>query len=81
MLDPADAILVPADDERSRLLSPPVVVDRRDLPDGGFVLRSRDALEPYPATMTSYLPHWAASDPSRPFIAQRGEGGGWCIAT
>jgi len=52
-------------------------VAREDLADGGCVLRSSVALEPYPDTLCHDLEHWAAAAPDRIFLAERSGAGGW----
>lgn len=39
--------------------------------DGSVVLRSTEALQPYPARLTDRLEHWAAVAPDRCLVAQR----------
>ena len=51
-------------------------IEREDLPDGGFVLRSASRLAPYPDRLGSYLLHWAQEAPQRTFLAER-RGEGW----
>jgi feruloyl-CoA synthase len=46
-------------------------------PDGTVVLRSTEALLPYPDRLTDRLEHFAATAPERVFAAQRGAGGAW----
>ena len=50
-------------------------VERRA--DGSVVLRSTEALKPYPARLTDRLLHWAAAAPERTLVARRVEGGDW----
>ena len=45
------------------------------LPDGSVVLRSTEALKPYPARLTDRLEHWAREAPERTFVARRAAGG------
>jgi len=45
--------------------------------DGGFVLRSPEALAPYPRHMGERLAHWARTAPDRLFAARRGPDGAW----
>jgi len=54
---------------------PEVLHERR--PDGSFVLRSARALGPVPRSLGVLLERWAASAPSRVFLAEREAGGGW----
>ena len=46
-------------------------------PDGSTVLRSTEALQPYPARLTDRLAHWAQVAPQRTFAARRGADGAW----
>ena len=50
-----------------------VVAKRRG--DGSILLRSPDALTPYPAKLTERLEHWATAAPARTFLAQRAASG------
>lgn len=52
-------------------------IERRDLGDGVFVLRSRMPLESYPDTLCHHLEHWASEAPERIFLAERDSSGGW----
>ncbi len=45
--------------------------------DGSLVLRSTEALGPYPARLTDRLEHWAAVAPDRTLAARRGPDGQW----
>ncbi len=54
-------------------------VDRR--PDGATVLRSTEALGPFPARLTDRLEHFAHVAPERVFAAKRGAGGAWVTVT
>jgi feruloyl-CoA synthase len=45
--------------------------------DGGFVLRSTEALAAYPPHLGERLAHWAQAAPDRLLAAQRGADGGW----
>jgi len=46
--------------------------------DGGVTLvRSTEALQPYPDRITDRLLHWAAVAPDRTFVAKRQNGGDW----
>ncbi len=46
-------------------------------PDGSTVLRSTEALQPYPARLTDRLVHWAQVAPQHTFAARRGADGQW----
>jgi feruloyl-CoA synthase len=46
-------------------------------PDGTVLLRSTEALQPYPARLTDRLEHWAAQAPDRTLAAKRVNGGEW----
>jgi len=54
---------------------PAVSIDRRD--DGTIYLRPKIALGEYPARITDRLHHWAKTEPSRIFMAERDAGGLW----
>ena len=54
------------------------VIDR---PDGSRVLRSTEALGPFPARLTDRLEHWAEHAPDRVFMAKRHQGGDWRTLT
>jgi len=49
--------------------------------DGGFVLSSATPIGEYADRITDHLIHWAAVDPDRRFLAQRGKDGEWEGAT
>jgi feruloyl-CoA synthase len=52
------------------------LVERR--PDGSFLVRLDEVLQPYPRRLTERLVHWATRTPHQTFMAQRGPGGvGW----
>ncbi len=50
---------------------------REPLPDGGFVLRSADALQPHARCVGDWLEHWALTTPDALFLAERDASGGW----
>lgn len=50
-------------------------VERRA--DDTVVVRSTEALQPYPKRLTDRLEHWARVAPDRVFVAQRERGGDW----
>lgn len=54
----------------------PSRVLRENLPGGGFVLRSAEALQPHARCIGDWLEHWARTTPEAPFLAER-EGPGW----
>src|SRR6185437_13759867 len=61
---------------RSPLFAPPdIEVEQR--PDGSRVLRSRQALLPYPRRLGEWLEQWARTAPECVFLAERGGTGGW----
>ena len=62
-----------------RLGPPEVIVERR--PDGTTILRSPNALKPYPQKLTERLAHWAQAAPERVFLAQRDGAGAWRTVT
>lgn len=45
--------------------------------DGCTVLRSTEALQPYPERLSDCLEHWAREAPQRSFAARRDRGGDW----
>src|SRR5262249_46048871 len=45
--------------------------------DGAILMRSPQALPPYPDTLTERLAYWAKTAPERIFLAQRDSAGGW----
>ena len=55
----------------------PARVEVESLPDGGFILRSPMALEPYPDHTCSWLIDWAQKAPDRTFLAERPADGDW----
>ncbi len=61
--------------------NPDVTIDRRD--DGTIYLRPKMPLGDYPVRLTDRLHHWASTEPTRVFMAERdkglgtGQGGGW----
>jgi feruloyl-CoA synthase len=55
----------------------PATVDRENLADGGMILRSPQALQPYPNSVVEMVHHWAATEPDRTFLAERDAQGGW----
>ncbi|MBT9488642.1 MAG: feruloyl-CoA synthase, partial [Rubrivivax sp.] len=50
-------------------------------PDGSTVLRSTEALQPYPARLTDRLEHWATTTPDQVFVARREPDGAWITIT
>ena len=54
----------------------PALVDMQDRADGSVLLRSRQPLGPYPASITDVFAAGARSHPERTLVAQRA-GGGW----
>jgi feruloyl-CoA synthase len=50
-------------------------VERRA--DGAIVVRSTEALQPYPSRLTDRLLHWAEVAPERTLVARRVAGGEW----
>jgi len=49
--------------------------------DGTLILRSTEALQPYPARLTDRLEHFAATAPDRVLAARRGPDGAWVTIT
>ncbi|MEO7246639.1 MAG: feruloyl-CoA synthase [Rubrivivax sp.] len=62
--------------EDARQLAPPRVI-REAHPDGGFVLRSPEPLQPYARCIGEWLERWAAETPDAPAFAERAADGGW----
>jgi feruloyl-CoA synthase len=50
-------------------------------PDGVMLLRSTEALQPFPERLTDRLAHWARETPDRLFVAKRDNGGPWRTIT
>jgi feruloyl-CoA synthase len=73
-------IVEPAAAAPTPLFAPPRV-ERRALPGGGWLLRSRDPLAPHAPRVTDSLWYWAAAAPDRPFLRERGPDGAWRGAT
>jgi feruloyl-CoA synthase len=61
-----------------RLARQTVVAEHRA---GNVYLRSPDPLPEYPRKLTERLDHWAAREPQRVFLAQRGPDGAWLRLT
>ncbi len=57
-------------------LAPPRT-QRVDQPDGSFVLRHPEALQPYARCVGDWLERWAAATPDALFLAERDPAGGW----
>jgi feruloyl-CoA synthase len=57
-------------------LAPPRT-ERIVLPDGAFVLRHPEALQPYARCVGDWLEHWAFTTPDAPLLAERAADGGW----
>jgi feruloyl-CoA synthase len=45
--------------------------------DGSTLVRSTEALQPFPSRLTDRLEQWAQSAPDRTFVARREQGGEW----
>jgi feruloyl-CoA synthase len=58
-----------------RLAPAEVSVEHRA--DGATILRSPQALQPYPRALTERLAYWAEAAPARIFLARRDAAGGW----
>ncbi|MCP4073437.1 MAG: feruloyl-CoA synthase [Hyphomicrobiales bacterium] len=52
-------------------------VEREDLADGAFLLRSTQSLEPYADNLCVFIEHWACEIPDRVFLGERDAGGEW----
>ncbi|MBL8353169.1 MAG: feruloyl-CoA synthase [Burkholderiaceae bacterium] len=55
----------------------PARAERLDLPDGAFVLRHPEPLQPYSRCVGAWLEHWAATTPDALFLAERDTDGHW----
>ena len=55
----------------------PARVNKTDLPNGGFVLRSPEPLQPYSRCVGDWLEHWARTTPQAPFLSERLPDGSW----
>ncbi|MGE3708481.1 MAG: AMP-binding protein [Hyphomicrobiaceae bacterium] len=55
----------------------PPLVEKRDLPGGGFILRSPVPLGDYPPTTGHLLRRWAGAEPDRVFLAERDPTARW----
>jgi feruloyl-CoA synthase len=55
----------------------PSTVELEHREDGSILLRSPQALGPYPATLGHHLEHWAKMAPERVFLAERDANGQW----
>lgn len=55
----------------------PAAVEIEDLGGGATILRSPQALAPYPRRVGEMLAHWAERAPERVFLAERNAGGDW----
>ncbi len=66
---------------RAELSFGPVDVEREELSDGSFVLRSRTPLQRYAATLSEHLIHWAEQAPNRVFLAERDTPSSWRSVT
>ncbi len=71
--------VAPAPLRRVRLGAANVAVERRS--DGAILMRSPDALPPYPEKLTERLAYWATAAPARIFLAQRDSAGAWRTLT
>jgi len=57
-------------------LAPPNVV-REDLPEGGFILHSADALGPVTRCIGDWLERWSDETPDALYLAERDSNGAW----
>ena len=62
-----------------RVLPPDTIIEHRA--DGTILARSPYPLGSYPTTITERLEHWAALTPTRVFLAERDDRGGWRTLT
>ena len=61
----------------TRLQLAPAQVERENLRDGAFILRSPTPLADYPDTLNEHLERWANEEPERLFLAERDASGDW----
>ncbi|NML47189.1 feruloyl-CoA synthase [Ramlibacter sp. G-1-2-2] len=61
---------------RDGSLAAPEVL-REDRPDGSFILRSPQRLQPFARCIGDWLDHWALATPDALFLAERGADGQW----
>lgn len=54
---------------------------REDLPNGGFILRSPERLQPYARCVGDWLEHWARDTPEATFLGERTDQGTWRTLT
>lgn len=66
---------------RSNLSFAPAAIDKIDLEDGGFILRSPQELTLVETSLSDYLTRWVREAPDRPFLMERGPDGVWQGAT
>ncbi|MBI5258644.1 MAG: feruloyl-CoA synthase [Burkholderiales bacterium] len=57
-------------------LAPPRMT-RQALPDGGFILRHPEPLQPHARSIGAWLDHWAFTTPDATFLAERDLDGRW----
>src|SRR5688500_15644777 len=62
--------------DNPELLAPPRTV-RESLPDGSFVLRSTDTLQPYARCIGEWIERWAEEAPDALALAERDAAGEW----
>ena len=56
-------------------------IQRQDLPDGSYILRSRDSIDRYPERILDYLLEWGVKRSQQAFLAERDAAGVWNILT
>lgn len=66
--------------DNTRMLAAPVV-NRQDLPGGGFILSSQQPLGEIARCVGDWLEYWAARTPNAMFMAERGADGEWVRMT
>jgi feruloyl-CoA synthase len=60
----------------AQALAPPRVA-REPRPDGSFVLRNPEPLQPFARCIGDWLDHWAAFTPEALFLCERDAAGEW----
>jgi feruloyl-CoA synthase len=59
----------------------PAEIDAQKTPDGGYLLRSPKALEPYEESLGAMFRRWVKEAPGRTFLGERDASGQWRLVT